>query len=116
MDTRLQERIIGFLLFVVGKENQTAYFICKKGNSLMCKSVVRSALPLFGGRGWGGGGHGIPAIVIFSPTQHNGFKREIVNNYLLLTQALVAPKVKLAQISECACVRASARRTSRFKH
>ena len=29
MDTRLQEGIIGFLLFVVGKENQTANFICK---------------------------------------------------------------------------------------
>ena len=29
MDTRLQEGIIGFVLFVVGKENQTAKFICK---------------------------------------------------------------------------------------
>ena len=29
MDTRLQEGIIGFLLFVVGKENQTANFICE---------------------------------------------------------------------------------------
>ena len=47
MDTRLQEGIIGFLLFVVGKENQTANFICKWGNSLMCKTVVRSALPFF---------------------------------------------------------------------
>ena len=55
MDTRLQEGIIGFLLFVVGKfllfvvgkENQTANFICKCGNSLMCKTVVRSALPFF---------------------------------------------------------------------
>ena len=47
MDTRLQEGIIGFLLFVVGKENQTANFICKRGNSLMCKTVVKSALPFF---------------------------------------------------------------------
>ena len=47
MDTRLQEGIIGFLLFVVGKENQTDNFICKWGNSLMCKTVVRSALPFF---------------------------------------------------------------------
>ena len=29
MDTRLQEGITGFLLFVVGKENQTANFIRK---------------------------------------------------------------------------------------
>ena len=29
MDTRLQEGIIGFLLFVVGKENQIANFIYK---------------------------------------------------------------------------------------
>ena len=29
MDTRLEEGIIGFLLFVVRKENQTANFICK---------------------------------------------------------------------------------------
>ena len=29
MDTKLQEGIIGFLLFVVGKENQTVNFICK---------------------------------------------------------------------------------------
>ena len=43
MDTRLQEGIIGFLLFVVGKENQTANFICKWGNSLMYKTVVRFA-------------------------------------------------------------------------
>ena len=27
MDARIQEGIIGFLLFVVGKENQTANFI-----------------------------------------------------------------------------------------
>ena len=47
MDTRLQEGIIGFLLFVVGKENQTANFMWKWGNSLMCKTVVRSALPFF---------------------------------------------------------------------
>ena len=47
MDTRFQEGIIGFLLFAVGKENQTASFICKWGNSLMCKTVVRSALPFF---------------------------------------------------------------------
>ena len=47
MDRRLQEGIIGFLLFVVGKENQTADFICKWGNSLMCKTVVRFALPFF---------------------------------------------------------------------
>ena len=68
MDTRLQEGIIGFLLFVVGKENQTANFICKRGNSLMCKTVVRSALPFFFLLllffffffFW----HGIPAIVI----------------------------------------------------
>ena len=47
MDTRLQEGIIGFLLFVVLKENQTANFICKWGNSLMCKTVVKSAFPSF---------------------------------------------------------------------
>ena len=29
MDTILQEGIIGFLVFVVGNENQTADFICK---------------------------------------------------------------------------------------
>ena len=29
MDTRLQEGIIGFVLFVVGKENQTANVIFK---------------------------------------------------------------------------------------
>ena len=62
MDTRLQEGIIGFLLFVVGKENQTANFICKWGNSLMCKTVVRSALPFFFFFFFW---HGIPAIVIF---------------------------------------------------
>ena len=62
MHTRLQEGIIGFLLFVVGKENQTANFICKWGNSLMCKTVVRSALPFFFFFFW----HGIPAIVINS--------------------------------------------------
>ena len=35
----------------------------------MCKTVVRSALPFFGGEGGGGGGggHGIPAIVISCP-------------------------------------------------
>ena len=47
MDTRLQEGIIGFLWCVVGKENQTANFIRKWGSSLMCKTVVRSALPFF---------------------------------------------------------------------
>ena len=47
MNTRLQEGIIGFLLFVVGKGNQTANFICKGGKTLMCKTVVRSALPFF---------------------------------------------------------------------
>ena len=61
MDTRLQEGIIGFLLFVVRKENQTANFICKWGNSLMCKTVVRSALPFFFFFFFW---HGIPAIVI----------------------------------------------------
>ena len=62
MDTRLQEGIIGFLLFVVGKENQTANFICKGGNSLMCKTVVRSAfffLSFFFFL------HGVPAIFIY---------------------------------------------------
>ena len=40
------------------------------------------------------------------------------NNYLLLSQArgLLAPKVELPQISECACVCASAKRTGRFKY
>ena len=47
MDTRLQQGIIGFLLFVVGKENQTANFICKWSNSLICKTVVRSAFFFF---------------------------------------------------------------------
>ena len=55
MDTRLQEGIIGFLLFVVGKENQTANFICKWGSSLMCKTVVSFFLLFLGGGGGGGG-------------------------------------------------------------
>ena len=57
MDTRLQEGIIGFLLFVVGKENHTSNFICKWGNFLMCKRVFRSALPFFLGGGGGGAWH-----------------------------------------------------------
>ena len=57
MDTRFQEGIIGFLLFVVGKENQTANFICKRGNSLMCKTVVRSAFFFSSSFFWGGAWH-----------------------------------------------------------
>ena len=74
MDTRLQEGIIGFLLFVVGTENQTANFICKRGNSLMCKIVVRSALPFFFFFFFW---HGIPAIVI------ENFVKYLVLKFLL---------------------------------
>ena len=65
MDTRLQEGIIGFLLFVVGKEKQTANFICKWGNSLMCKRVVRFALLFFFFFFFFFFFANIPAIVIF---------------------------------------------------
>ena len=55
---------------------------------------------------------------MFSSTQHNGVKRERMNNHLLLIQShgLKEPIVKSPQICECACVSVSKKLTSRFKH
>ena len=56
--------------------------------------------------------------VIFSFTQHDGVKRELVDSHLSLIQAhgLLAPTIKLPQTSECACVCVLAKHTGGFKH
>ena len=75
-------------IFIVGKVNQTANFICKWGNSLMCKTVVRPALPFFFFFFW----HVIPAIVIWGPCKRNMHIFALVDSWILNIQPIYRNK------------------------